>query len=349
MELGKGEDRLTDHLSLWKADAEAMGIPKNIQRGLAFMAGINFVVNGAPVDRSALPYFAARLSKHLTWTQQMLNLPDHGGGDFSPDPIAGLLFELALQFDPEFMPRVVTLPSGASFPSIRKEPGTRLPRLDPFNLATASKVANSLYSQIGDCIRESDLEAALIGGLRFFDGYHQVDYRNTIAMCRYALKVRPPHMVWISRCVLFELQDLPFWDLTANVFDAFFLEQRDEKLLCRRFYDTLRNFDLVPVPETTNFEEFRRVCLLVARNFVKLPELADEVAKCLELIAGDGRSLFREDLDGALQDLDEDVFNQWGYSDWTAATLDLSPGEKCDRICCIVWSALRAALRQLRA
>lgn len=334
---------MTDHLSLWKADAEAMGIPENIQRGLAFMAGIALVVNGAPVEQSALPIIAARLSQHLP------NLPDDIGGDFYPDPIAGLLFELALQFDPEFTPRVVTLPSGASFPSIRKEPGTRLPRLDPLNLATASKVANSLYSQIGDCIQESDLEAALIGGLRFFDGYHQVDYRNTIAMCRYAIEVRPPHMVWISRCVLFELQDLPFWDLTANVFDAFFLEQREEKLLCRTFYDTLRNFDLVPVPETTNFEEFRHVCLLAARNFVKLPDFEDLVNPCLEQIAEDGGSFFRDDLGEALQDLDADVFNQWGYSDWIEPTLDLSSGEKCDRICCIVWSALRSALRQLRA
>jgi len=319
-----------------------MGIPENIQRGLAFMAGIAFVVNGAPVDDAALPIVAARLSQHLP------DLPDDIGGDFYPDPIAGLLLELALQFDPEFTPRVITLPSGGSFPSIRKEPGTRLPRLDRFNLATASDVAKSLYSQIGDCIQESDLEAALIGGLKFFDGYHQADSQNTINMCRYALKVRPPHMVWISRCVLFELQNLPFWDITANVFDAFFLEQHHEKLLCRAFYDTLRNFDLVPESGATNFEEFKSVCLVVANNFVKLPDCADKVTACLDLIAEDGATPFREDLEEALEDLDADVAKQWGYSNWDEQTLDLSPGEKCDRICCIVWSALRSALRQLR-
>jgi hypothetical protein len=334
---------LTDHLSLWKADAEAMGIPVNIQRGLAFMGGIDLVVNGAPVEQSALPVIASRLSKHLP------NLPDDIGGAFYPDPIAGLLFKLALHFDPGFTPTFVTLPSGASFSSIRNEPGTRLPGLDPFNLATASEVATSLYSQIGDCIQESDLEFVLIGGLRFFDGYHQVDRQNTIDMCRYALKVRPPHLAWISRCVLFELQDLPFWDITANVFDAYFLEQHDEKRLCRAFYDTLRNLDLVSSVEATSFLEFRQVCLLAARNFVQLPDFADIVGSCREHIDEGGGSPFREDLEEALQDLDADVANQWGYSNWGEQTHDLYPGEKCDRICCIVWSALRSAIRQMRA
>ena len=51
--------KLTEHLQLWKADADAMGIPENIQRGLAFMAGINLVVNGAPVNQADLPILAA--------------------------------------------------------------------------------------------------------------------------------------------------------------------------------------------------------------------------------------------------------------------------------------------------
>jgi hypothetical protein len=332
---------MTDHLRLWRNDAQAMGIPQNIQRGLAFMVGIGLVVNGAPVEEEALPILVARLSQHLP------SLPDHIGGNFFPDPIAGLLLELALQIDPGFNPRVITLPSGASFPSIRKVPGFTLPLLDPFNLANAAEVAKSLYAQIGDCIQDSDLEAALISGLKFFDGYRQVDHDNTVAMCRYALEIRPPHMVWISRCPLFELDDMPFWDITANVFDAFFLEQREEKMLCRAFYDTLRNLELIPQPEATNFENFRRICLLSAGNFVRLSDFEHLVNSCLSIIAGEDGSTFRIDLEEALQDLDVDVFNQWGYADLSVPLLELSPGEKCDRICCIVWSTLRAALRQL--
>ncbi|MBS1705308.1 MAG: hypothetical protein JST40_05500 [Armatimonadetes bacterium] len=53
---------MTDHLSLWKSDAEAMGIPENIQRGLAFLAGIDLVVNGAPVEKGHVA--------HNSWSEE---------------------------------------------------------------------------------------------------------------------------------------------------------------------------------------------------------------------------------------------------------------------------------------
>jgi hypothetical protein len=155
-------------------------------------------------------------------------------------------------------------------------------------------------------------------------------------------------MSWISRCFLFELDDLSDTNITRKVFDAFFDEQREAKLLCGEFYDTLRTLELTTEPASVDLDQFKHVCLMTARNFVKLPQLADIVNPCLEKIDEEEGSLFSDDIDDALEDLDADIARQWGYFHGTEPESDLSTGEKCDRICCIVWSALREALRRVQ-
>jgi hypothetical protein len=183
----------TPVLEAWIEDAEKFGFPDNIQKGLAFLIGLNLAVT--PQES---PEKAIRLSKRLS--SYAPNPPDEIGGEFYDGKIADLLSELAYRVDPDFSPRVLPdksrvyeKPKKHLLPDYKVDEANTLEKTDIF--------MTSLLEQIGENIEE-DIEGSYLAGLKFAASYAPMDIKGLQIVAGLPMALLPPQFTWFFDCVL---------------------------------------------------------------------------------------------------------------------------------------------------
>lgn len=191
----------TPYLSILTNEADALEIPKSIQKGMLFSLGLAHSIDtGDAVSQRKRELFL-RLSHHT-------KKPGKIGGNFKVGPITHLLTELATKIVPDFEPREMQLRSGATVPVFAMAPEPRLPDIDSTpRLASWAAAAKSLFDQIGKEIGE-DEEGSLIAGMLFALSNGNPDMDSTWEMGQAAEAVKPAHMNWPFMATHFSAKQL---------------------------------------------------------------------------------------------------------------------------------------------
>lgn len=191
----------TPYLSIWINEADALGIPKPIQKGMLFATGLSYAIDDGEAHNDQKRAAFLRLSNHT-------KKPGKIGGNFRVDPIMHLLTEMAMKVVPDFEPREMELRSGATAPVFSAAPEPLLPDapLKP-QLAAWAVLAKSLFNQMGEEIGE-DEEGSLIAGMLFALSFGNLDMDSTWEVGQAAEGIKPPHMLWPFMATAFSRKQL---------------------------------------------------------------------------------------------------------------------------------------------
>lgn len=186
-------------LQVWQQDANELGLPENVQKGVIFLIALGMRVDPAFETPEAFLRHAQKLSSQISLSPP--HIPDGIGGDFYDGIIEKLLTEFAersyLPFESRQIEGTKVWKRGAE---------DRLPAClgsETSLLHDWDNVMTTLCGLIGDQIND-DLEGAFIDGFLFFDSYYHFDIKGTSLIAELATKFFPSHLVWFQHCLNFE-------------------------------------------------------------------------------------------------------------------------------------------------
>jgi hypothetical protein len=214
-------NKTTPMLNAWVKEADEMGLPENIRKGLIFLIAFGMRSRYPSEDKTEFLKHAQKLSYKISLKAP--HLPEGEGGNFYDAKIAPLLAELAGRSLVSFSPRRIEMPSGESILTWSRGPQDLLPpclRPDTSLLSEWEEILTSLCSQIGDLI-EDDLEDAYLDGFLFFDSYLGGDVKGTMQISQLAASILPPHFQWFDRCLNFSPEMLAQGNPVQKVLDCF--------------------------------------------------------------------------------------------------------------------------------
>lgn len=168
---------------------DLMGIPFDVQKGIAFITTLSWMIGeeGNPLS--------ARLAEV---THYFPSVPEWRGQMIYDGVITDLLAELAFRCDPDFDPVHIQTPSGASFPIFEKPETDRFPEIgsEDEKPDVNLRVGPEFFRQLGAAIDE-DLEGAMLAAYWFASGNH-MDVRSLNQMAHIAESLRPPHLYYFA-------------------------------------------------------------------------------------------------------------------------------------------------------
>ncbi len=347
---------MSPYLRTIEADANALGIPLPILKGVLFSMGAELTLVPASKTSRALQ-IAKRISPQIDTMQaeeaegESLD-GEFKGQNFDSSVMETLLTELAVGLGMEFEPRVITTPSGGTISSFQVPAQKRLPPLHPeITLAESADVARVLFAELGNAIEE-DLEGAFLAGVWYAVSYGQVDSRSTYQQIQATVAVRPPHLDSLVRIPLLEQEELSSADAVQRAFAAFMTD--DDPMLepAVEFFNRLHaHFGGRARPEAWS-GNLRTFCAFVifqsVRFAVEEPTLEDLLIVRRELLergfipAPAGQSLAH-----AVEQITTEVRVTWGYDrelmdDYNPFAVPLC--ERVDLRICVIYAALRQAV-----
>ena len=208
-------------LNAWVKEADEMGLPENIRKGLIFLIALGMRSRYSGEDPVEFLKHAQKLSSKISLKAP--HIPKGLGGNFYDAKIERLMAELAGRSLMSFSPRQIAIPSGGSILAWNRGPEDLLPSCltpDTKLLSEWEEIVTSLCSQIGDLI-EDDLEGAYLDGFLFFDSYLYYDVEGTMKISQMAAGVLPPHFQWFERCLNFSPEMLAQGNPVQKVLDCF--------------------------------------------------------------------------------------------------------------------------------
>ena len=214
-------NKTTPMLNAWVKDADEMGLPENIRKGLIFLIAFGMRSRYSSEDKTEFLKHAQKLSYKISLKAP--HLPKGVAGNFYDAKIEPLMAELAGRSLESFSPRQIEMPSGKTILTWKREPKDLLPPcLGPNTtlLSEWEEIITSLCSQIGDLI-EDDLEGAYLDGFLIFDSYLSCDVEGTMQISQMVEHVLPPHFEWFERCLNFSPEMLAQGNPVQKVLDCF--------------------------------------------------------------------------------------------------------------------------------
>lgn len=339
----------TPMMQLWRSDADEMGIPFQVQKGLIFLMAFGLRASYPAESAEDWISYTRQLSRKIRLKSP--HIPNGEGGDFDDQEFSPLLTELAERFTGgAFSPRQIPDRTGAESPAVwaREGNGDMLPSCLCKGMRSMSdwdEVMTSLCNQIGRGIC-MNLEGAYLAGFLYFESQWHFDKSATVEIARLVSGMLPPKYKWFREILNVEAEIAPKIQSIQKVFDLF-LEGVDEdtpflhRLTAHLFgYVHFEGRDVrragiweLSVPEYAAF---------VVRYHGWFEHQEEPSAREVQNV----RSILLEKgfkkpnrcktRDHALAQLDHQVEEHWGYRIFDEDD-DLSPGDNWIRRSCITY------------
>jgi len=212
----------TPMMKAWIKDADAFGIPFQMQKGLIFLTAFGLRANCQTEDAEDWIDFTRKMSTKIRKTSPHIRVDD--GGDFHDNNFSPLLTELAERFmGDDFSPRQVSSASGTFAVWSREEGPDQLPKCLSTGirkLADRDAVMTSLCEQIGKDIH-MNLEGAYLAGFLYFDSCYPIDMRTTLEISSLVSSLLPPKFLWFGHMLNFTPEDAAKGNPMQKVLDCF--------------------------------------------------------------------------------------------------------------------------------
>ena len=233
----KPSTKTTQMMLAWQSDANQLGLPEDVQKGLLFLLGFGVMHVISPGDKIDWLRYTQKLSAKISLEPP--HIPDGEGEDFYDIEIKSLLAEFIYMVDKDFSPRVIEY-SGTTIRCWERSAKRKLPRHADGELASLrdwEEVMISLCRQIGEYIN-MDLEGAYLAGFVFFDSCVCSDLLSTMKIAN-AVTLLPPQFQWLRMMLDHTPEEIASWGPVIKVRDAFAcgdLENTQEVYLSARNY-----------------------------------------------------------------------------------------------------------------
>lgn len=186
-------DNMTPMMELWLADADEMGLEKDMQKGMLFCLGFALCLNSKQADRDVMQMAIRQLSTEA--------MDRKGYGDqLNDQALRSLLIELVMKADPNTEPSVLhTTEDGDQMMCF--DPTDRsncLPDVDPDSTAAGDwdKLMVALYRNIGAEL-DLDAEDCYLAGIDRGVVYACSDFDTAFMIARLLDRMKAPYATWL--------------------------------------------------------------------------------------------------------------------------------------------------------